>query len=225
MSVSRNTDHYEDLSQPCVVAHCHRAADYTLYVCADCHLRASEQLAGIRDMWAELDSAAPYGAGDGQPQARGKRRPAPGRLDVMAARDRRTVAHVVGPDDVDGDVKSIPGTLLALDAWLNEEFGWNGVDPFDVPTWVQSILLSLTLAAGKPWFDELAADVAELHAQCERLTGRTADKSLAPCPLCEGQLNYEGNGGSVLAVQCRDCRTRYEGLELIELGQQRATAA
>jgi len=217
-------DHFENLSNPCIVPYCGQSADYTQWVCAGCFTRTQEQLRGIEQMHAELDATPGAGASDGQPRARGKKRPAPGNLDVIAALDPRSVPHAVGPDDVDGDVKSIPGTLSALESWLSDEFGWNGCDPVDVPGWIRSILVFLPLAACKQWFDELSADVAELHTQCERMTGHAEPRSsLAPCPMCSGNLRYDGENGSVLAVECRQCRTRYEGLELIELGQQRAS--
>ncbi|MEU6267678.1 hypothetical protein [Saccharopolyspora shandongensis] len=216
----------EDFAKQCVVTHCERAAHYSAWVCDACVLRVSEQLREIGELWLELDAAPAYGVGDGQPRARGKKRPAPGRLDVIAATDPRSVPYALGPDDVDGDVRSVPGTLRGLAEWITEEFVGvdvlSGVD-VGVTDLVRYILIRLPQAACRQWFDELASDVAELHAQMLRLTGRgEAKTSLASCPACGGTLRYVGEKGSVLAVECGTCVRRYSGLELVELGQQKA---
>ncbi|MGI8313320.1 hypothetical protein [Saccharopolyspora hattusasensis] len=210
----------EHLKQPCIVRGCSRSATYSVFVCSDCVHATSERLREIGELWLELSASPTSGRGDGQPTARGKRMPAPARLDVIAAMDRRSVPYAIGPDDVDGDVRSVPGTLSALVAWINEEIDYEPYKPITHP--IRYLMIRLPLAAGRQWFDELAADIDELHAQLLRLTGRAERRtSLAPCPLCDGPLHHVGTG-VVVAAECRVCGKRYEGLQLIELGRQRA---
>ncbi|MGW1679374.1 hypothetical protein [Saccharopolyspora sp. NPDC002376] len=216
-------------TKPCTVDRCQRDAEPCHYCCAQCAETMRARLREIEEYAAVLD-ARPGVGGDGGRRSPGFGSRPPARLDVIAARDYRTVSHVVGPDDVDDDIMSILGTLHGLSRWVWDERNRlaGPHDPVERPRTSPTITSEagylrgrIAWCAGQPWIDDLAENLRELHGQARRLAGEAPSKPVAPCGGCGGPLFPVGTTDTV-AVRCGDCGGTYDGLELLDLGQRLA---
>ncbi|MER7014541.1 hypothetical protein ABT324_24215 [Saccharopolyspora sp. NPDC000359] len=209
-----------DNTAPCTIDRCSHAADHGRYCCSQCAEQLRHWLREIEDYDAAT-TATPGRGGDGGRRSPGYGSRPPARLDVIAARDPRSVPHQLGPDDTDGDVRSILGTLHSLASWIAEEA--DDLRPTHIPTIATETRYlrgRIDWCTSQQWIDELADDLHQLHTQARRLAGESP-KPLAPCPDCCGPLWPVGNT-NVLAVRCSDCGSSYDGLGLLLLGQQAA---
>ncbi|MER7078149.1 MULTISPECIES: hypothetical protein [Bacteria] len=212
-----------DHTTPCIVDRCPRAAEPGRYTCEPCAERMRCWLREIDDYAATL-TAAPGRGGDGGRRSRGYGSRPPARLDVIAALDPRSVGHVIGPDDVDDATRSILGTVNRLCGWVHSELlrldANHHAPPRDLTItrgtgWLRGYIDWCTRQV---WADDLADDLRELHAQLRRLAGDST-RPLAPCPDCIGSLWPVGDADTI-AVRCGVCGTSYDGLALLDLGQQ-----
>jgi len=208
-----NRDNY---AAPCTVGRCTRPADFAQYCCSQCVNTMLRHLREIEDYATTLDVTPGRGGNTGRRSPGYGSRP-PARLDVIAALDPRTVPHAIGPDDTDGDVRSILGTLTALAQWVAEEC--DDPRPLAAPTIATEtryLRNRILWATGQQWVDELAEDLRQLHRQVVTLAGDSA-RPLAPCPSCAGPLWPAGNG-QVLGVRCGQCGTEFTSLDLLRIG-------
>lgn len=211
---------YDDTT-PCTIGRCQRSADLGRYTCADCAATMLRWLGEIEDYTATLNSA-PSRGGDGS----GRRSPGhgsrpPARLDIIAALDPRSVPHAIGPDDVDGDVRSILGTLTGITGWVADERRRldEPPEPSRAPTIageVRYLLGRIDWCTRQVWIDDLADDLRQLHRQVVALAGDSR-RPLAPCPGCSGPLWPAGND-QVVGVRCGECGTAFNGLDLLRIG-------
>lgn len=211
---------YDDAA-PCTIGSCQRSAELGRYTCAICTATMLRWLSEIETYTATLDST-PGRGGDGS----GRRSPGHGsrppvRLDIIAALDPRSVPHAIGPDDVDGDVRSILGTLNGITDWVADERRRldEAPEPSRTPTIageVRYLLGRIDWCSRHVWVDELAEDLRQLHRQVVTLAG-DSNRPLAPCPNCEGPLWPAGND-QALGVRCGECGTAFTGLDLLRIG-------
>lgn len=208
------------MNTQCIVNRCTRAADLGVYCCGQCAETMRRWLREIED-YSAATTAAPGRGGDGGRRSPGYGSRPPARLDVMAARDPRTVPHPVGSDDIDGDVRSTLSTLDSLARWIAEEAG--DLRPTHAPTIASEaryLRSRIDWCRGQQWIDELAADIAELHRQCRRLAGDPPPTPVAQCQ-CGGPLWPCGDTATV-GVRCGDCGAAYAGLDLLRIAQEAA---
>ncbi|WP_263251616.1 hypothetical protein [Saccharopolyspora rosea] len=199
----------------CLVNRCTRTAEYGRYCCGACAETMRRWLRDIEDHAATLDATPSRGGKNGRRIPGYGSRP-PARLDVIAARDPRTVSHAIGPDDVDGDVRSILGTLTGLARWIAEEA--DDLRPTHTPTITSEATYlrgRIDWASTQPWIDELADDLRDLHHQVASLAGTTVSP-VAPCPDCDGPLWPVGD--DTTGVRCGHCGTAHDGLDLLRIG-------
>ena len=216
--------HYDDTAL-CTIGRCQRSADLGRYTCQNCAATMLRWLNEIETYTATLNST-PGRGGDGS----GRRSPGhgsrpPARLDIIAALDSRSVPHAIGPDDVDGDVRSILGTLTGITSWVADERRRldEAPEPSRTPTIageVRYLLGRIDWCTRQVWIDDLAEDLRQLHRQVVTLAG-DSNRPLAPCPNCTGPLWPIGDTSTV-AVRCGDCGGTYDGLTLLDLGQRLA---
>lgn len=218
----------DDHATPCTIGRCQRPADLGRYTCQQCAELMRRWINEIETYTATLNSA-PSRGGDGS----GRRSPGhgsrpPARLDVIAALDPRSVPHAIGPDDVDGDVRSILGTLTGITGWVADERRRLDEAPeaSRTPTIageVRYLLGRVDWCTRQVWVDDLAEDLRQLHRQVVTLAGDST-RPLAPCPDCTGPLWPVGDSDTV-AVRCSDCGRSCDGLMLLDLGQRLAFEA
>ncbi|MCA1195117.1 hypothetical protein [Saccharopolyspora sp. 6V] len=210
------TDH----AVPCTIRGCRNPADLSPWCCSACAETMRRQLREIEDYAAVLTAEPGRGGTGGTRRASGFGSRPPARLDVIAAMDPRTVSHALGDDDTDGDVRSILGGLDQLARWVVEETGdVRATHRPTVTTETRYLRGRIAWCAGRQWIDELADDLHELHATARRLAGDAPPRPLAPCPDCAGPLWPVGDTDTI-AVRCGDCGATYDGLALLNLGQQ-----
>ncbi|SDZ55330.1 hypothetical protein SAMN05216215_109720 [Saccharopolyspora shandongensis] len=212
-------------TEPCILDRCQRTAEPGRYTCEPCAERMRRWLREIDDYAATL-TTAPGRGGDGGRRSPGYGSRPPANLDVIAALDPRSVAHVIGPDDTDDATRSIIGTVNRLCGWVHSELRRLDADHHAPPR-----ELTITRGTGwlrgyidwctrQVWADDLADDLRELHAQVQRLAGNST-RPLAPCWDCGGPLWPVGDTDT-LAVRCGDCGNSYDGLDLLNIGQRLA---
>ncbi|MCI2421492.1 hypothetical protein MOQ72_29065 [Saccharopolyspora sp. K220] len=207
-------------TQPCTIGRCQRAAELGRYTCPQCAELMRRWLCEIEEYTAALNPRPSRGGNTGRCSPGYGSRP-PARLDVIAALDPRSVPHAVGPDDIDGDVWSILGTLAGIAKWVADERRRLGEppEPSRTPTIageVRYLLGRIDWCTRQPWVDDLAADLRGLHRQVVGLAGNST-QPLAPCLDCGGPLWPRGNA-EVLGVRCGVCGATFDGLELLRLG-------
>ncbi|RKT85617.1 hypothetical protein SAMN05421805_12780 [Saccharopolyspora antimicrobica] len=209
----------EASTAPCTVGRCSRTADLGQYCCGQCVNTLLRLLGEIDDYATALDPTPRRGGTVGR-RSPGYGSKPPARLDVIAARDPRSVPHAVGPDDNDEDLRSIIGSVTALARWVAEECDdQRPLSPPTVASETAYLRSRILWATGQQWIDELAEDIRELHTQARRLSGDALPSPAAPCPDCEGPLWPVGDADTI-AVRCGVCGTSYDGLALLDLGQQ-----
>lgn len=210
----------EDYAAPCLV--CAAAADYARYTCQRCPEKMRRQLGEIDTYYNALD-AEPVRSGPSERSAPGFRSRPPGRLDVIASRDRRSLPYAVGADDEDASVRPVRESLHMLALWIAEEAGDEPRPPCPTVTTESGYLRGrVEWCTGREWVDELAADIVELHRQCAQMAGDGPEPPVGQCE-CGGMLFARGQ--QVLsAVTCGQCSTVYSGVEILRAAQ-RVTAA
>ncbi|WP_017972508.1 hypothetical protein [Actinopolyspora halophila] len=207
-----STDH----AAPCLV--CGASADYTRYTCQRCPDRMRRQLGEVEDYHAALD-AEPGSGGKSERRAPGFGSRSPARDDVIAANDRRSLPHVLGPDDEERGIKPVLETLHMLALWIAEEAGDDrGRHEPTVTTEGGYLRSRIDWCTGQPWVDELAEEIAELHGQLSRLAGDPPEKPLAYCS-CGGPLWSQGNQ-VLVSVRCGACGTTYSGADILRIVSQ-----
>lgn len=184
-------------------------------VCTRCVNRLAWMLHDIPDLYALLDDVLEPGVGgfDAGRRAPGFGSRSPARDDVLALRDRRTVA--VDEDDP----HSVPDLLEVWADNVRDELGEAKPDgPSTVVGEARVLSRHLGHIAARPWVVEFADEITTAHRHLRRVTG-DSDRmvELGACPaLCVGDDGNEQSCGARLralvtdeATTCRRCGTRW----------------
>lgn len=212
----------------CLVAQCVRDAQHR-YACEACRERMRRQLREIDTYHAVIRSTKERRrGGDGGRRAPGFW-PPPSVLneDAAVADDHRSRSTGDGPDDVDGAVRSILGTLHGIATWVRTE--QQVTEPrgqLDVSREIGWLLPQIEWCSTQQWVDELAADINELHHEARRLAGDSPPRPVGDClsPKCDGQVfpslvpdTRDPHGPRVDGGRCSRCDYAYDWLELIKV--------
>jgi hypothetical protein len=198
--------------------------------CPECVIRITKQLNEIGDYWCLLPAmVAPLRSSGGR-AAPGYASRTPARDDVLVALDPRafpggepTTLH---PDREESWTRSIPLAINSLAEALADDRGHLGQRG---ASGLWYVIDSVQWAVEQHWFDELADDIAELHAQCRALAHDSPD-SLGACleVACNGHVSWRSawrDQERVSVARCSACSREYEGLDLVRLGVAQEAAA
>lgn len=188
-------------------------------LCRGHSLAILDLLDDLATWWAQLDDLATPGsvdtAGSHAPRCDP---PAPIRLEVVALRDRRTIARA------DGDPLPI---LVIVEAWAHAVREDRALAaPATPATLVGELELLRThhdWIAAQPWVDDYANELRACHHQLAIIVGEHGPTAIAPCPLddqqgqpCLGRLHQDRWGG--MGVTCSTCGAHWDDAQLRHLG-------
>jgi hypothetical protein len=197
-----------------------------LYCCSACINNLLRTLTELGAYWTVLPRMTQPARGQTGRMQPGYGSRSPGRDAVLAALDPRSLAsdvdedgeaHTRRPDDTSSWIRSLPGSITGIVDWIAAERG----EPAGVG--LDYIRRNLYWCGGKPWIDDLADDLTELHRQARELANDKPQDPLARCIVvgCDG-LVFEGGPGQHAC--CNSCSRPYTGLDLVRLGVARDAA-
>lgn len=153
---------------------------------------------------------------------------APLRLEAIVMLDHRSRTDPVPVDEdrglgLDNELDpawSILGTLTGLALAVARHAGHTR-NPRDatVSSEIGYLLGSLEWCAGQPWIDDLAADIAALHAQARALV-HDVPRDLGECltATCTGRVHWTITRDKSDRAKCVACGRPYTGLDLVRIG-------
>jgi len=212
----------------CTINGCTRTAWYR-YACDQCaehirtHLREIERYAVI------ITHTKTRGrGGDGGRRAPGFGSRSPADDSKIAADDYRTRSTGDGPDDVDGDVLSILGTIHGINQAIREELDLPPAAPRTLTAEIGWLLGRIDWCATQPLIADIADNLHELHAQTRRLSRDGPPGPVGNClaPGCTGKVYpalvdnpADPHGPRIEGGRCAACRETYDWISLIHLRQ------
>lgn len=201
----------------------HEELEPDSYACPSCQERLHSQLLEIGN-YLQIVSVMPSRSGEFTRHAPGFRSTPPLRLDVVAMLDPRTELNGDGPDDL---IDEIPNIYADLQGWwqvVRNELGTGPQKETHYRPPARAFVWHLSVRdrwiCRQDWVDEFAATVARIHAVLARACGDTAPKAWGRCldQACSGHVFRRSEDPRDARLQCRTCRTTYDGLDLIRIG-------
>lgn len=202
----------------CILPSCrtHEDVEPGAQTCGACREHLTRQLGEI-EQYLTIVTAVPARSGGFGPGRPGFASTPPARLDVIAMLDPRTELNGFGPDDV---LDEVPNVHADLDGWAAVL-----VDDHVEATWPNHggapVLLRTNIGwiCRQAWVDGFAADVGRVHAVLARACGDTPQKALGRCldQACGGPVFRRSDDPRDGRLQCRACRTTYDGLDLVKI--------
>lgn len=207
----------------CVLPSCRTHADTEpgAMTCGACREHLTRQVGEI-EQYLTIVTAVPARSGGFGPHRPGFASTPPARLDVIAMLDPRTELNGFGPDDV---LDEVPNIRADLWGWVFVLFDEGREMPTEPPSsWITlSFAVTLRTQIGQicrqPWVDGFAADVQRVHGVLARACGDTPAKPLGRCldAACGGPVFRRSDDPRDARLQCRACRTTYDGLDLVKI--------
>lgn len=212
----------------CTVAGCPQDARHR-FACDRCTERIRNHLREIERYAAIIAHTKTRGrGGDGGRRAPGFGSRSPADDSKIAADDYRSRSTGDGPDDIDGDVLSMLGTIHAINEWIRENLDQPPRAPRTLTSEIGWLLGQVDFCATRPWVADIADNVRELHAQTRRLSRDSPPGTVGNCLAtgCPGKVYpalvdnpADPYGPRVDGGRCSTCREPYDWLRLIDLRQ------
>lgn len=212
----------------CTIAGCARDA-WHRFACDRCTERIRNHLREIERYAAIIAHTKTRGrGGDGGRRAPGFGSRSPADDSKIAADDYRTRTTGDGPDDVDGDVLSMVGTIHGINQAIREELDLTPRAPRDLTTEIGWLLGQVDWCATQPWIGDVADNIRELHAQTRRLSRDSPPGPVGTCLAadCNGTVYpalvdnpADPHGPRIDGGRCSVCREPYDWIRLIDLRQ------
>jgi hypothetical protein len=193
------------------------------YACPSCQEQLQRQLHDIGN-YLKIVSVMPSRSGEFTRHAPGFRSAPPLRLDVVAMLDPRTELNGDGPDDI---VDEVPNVYADLEGWWQIVADGLGLAPAIAPryrpepqVWVWNLNSRISWICRQDWVDEFASSIGRLHGAMARACGDVPPKAWGRCldQACNGSVFRRSEDPRDARLQCRTCRTTYDGLDLIRIG-------
>ncbi len=211
----------------CLVAHCLRDARHR-YACEHCRERMRRELREIDTYHAIIKATKDSGRrGLSERRAPGFTSQVPGRTDAIVADDIRSRSTGDGPDDEDGAVRSLLGTLHGIARWVRAEQDVSEpLGYLDVSREIGWLLPQIEWCSTQQWAGELAADIHELHHEARRIAGDSPPRPVGPClnPDCSGTVYpaliiapRDPAGPRIEGGRCSRCDYAYDWVEVIKI--------
>lgn len=146
----------------------------------------------------------------------------PANDDVIVARDFRSKAARIGPDDDLEPLQSLPASVRDITCWIREEFHEDIPRRWTVTTEIAYLVGQIDRAACSRWIVELEQQVRQVHGQARALAHDRPPAALGKCITvdCQGDVypaTIRGPRGPEEGGRCNACRREYSGTDFVRL--------
>lgn len=143
--------------------------------------------------------------------------------DVVVARDFRSKANRIGPDDDPDPRPSLSAGIRDIALWIRDEFEEQAPRRWTVTTEIAYLLGQIDRSACSRWIVELELQIRQLHSQARTLAHDQPPAALGKCITvdCEGDVypaTLKGPKGPEEGGRCNaGHRREYSGTDFIRL--------